>query len=785
MAFANFSVLAFGSLLMGVPILLHLMMKRKPRHQLFPAMRFLQQRQVANQRQMRLRHWLLLALRIAAIGLLATLFARPSVDSATSGYWTKALFLGVLSPFAIVAAIYCWSERKGTMLLAAFGAMSIFLVGGLLYFGFLSLTSGRTKSFGDEHAPVAAALVFDTSPRMGLLYQNRTRLEEAQQVARDLLKQLPTDSEVAIIDASGPGIFSVDIGNAVSMVESLRVLGYEYSLADLVRRGIDLVAKRDDKRQEVYVLTDLSDVVWDEDRFQSVKSRLEDLPDLSLFVLDVGAQQPQNVQLGELQLSANSLAVGQTLRIESDLRLLNVNDKELTVDVSIEKQDPTRPVIVDDQVLLPESVTRRRIPVELQGPTEVPVVFEESSLPPGVHHGLVKISSQDGLKIDDQRFFTIEVRPPLRVLLVVSQGAESWYVEQAISPTEFRERGQNAFDCHLIRSDDLLSESLEDYSAIALLDPDSLPAASWQRLEEYARKGGGIALMLGRNASPTDRFNAVASNILPGQLGSQWRVAKDDVLQISLNDTSHPMMSLFRGREKNIPWDSSPIFRHWHFSELDPGANVIVRFSNNQPAMVESVIGKGRVLTLTTPVSDRRRDASRPAWNYLPTSEYPLPFFMLMNGLFPYLTHQSGTQWNHQVGEAVDITLPGSPVDATWQLFTPQLDWQNLRSEDGKLVVTNTNAPGHYRLKLNQDTSIGFSANLPAVATNVKRQDVKQLDAILGKSRFTLARGTKELSRGIGQARIGRELFPFLMLCVVGILAMEHLVSNRFYGPPQ
>ena len=76
---------------MGVPIVLHLMMRKRPRHQLFPAMRFLQHRQVANQRQMRLRHWLLLALRMAAIGFLASLFAGPSVDSAGSGYWIKAI----------------------------------------------------------------------------------------------------------------------------------------------------------------------------------------------------------------------------------------------------------------------------------------------------------------------------------------------------------------------------------------------------------------------------------------------------------------------------------------------------------------------------------------------------------------------------------------------------------------------------------------------------------------------------------------------------------------------
>ncbi len=54
-----------GALAIAVPILLHLIMRQQPRYLEFPAMRFLKLRETANRRQMRLRHWLLLALRHA------------------------------------------------------------------------------------------------------------------------------------------------------------------------------------------------------------------------------------------------------------------------------------------------------------------------------------------------------------------------------------------------------------------------------------------------------------------------------------------------------------------------------------------------------------------------------------------------------------------------------------------------------------------------------------------------------------------------------------------------
>jgi hypothetical protein len=68
MAFINISLLA-GGLLVCVPVVLHLIMRQRPKQLIFPALRFIQQRRVANQRKLQLRHWLLLGLRCAAIGL--------------------------------------------------------------------------------------------------------------------------------------------------------------------------------------------------------------------------------------------------------------------------------------------------------------------------------------------------------------------------------------------------------------------------------------------------------------------------------------------------------------------------------------------------------------------------------------------------------------------------------------------------------------------------------------------------------------------------------------------
>src|SRR5436190_8392401 len=75
-----------GIVLVGLPVLLHLIMRQQPKHLLFPAFRFLQLRQRTNQRKLRLRHLLLLALRMLLIALMCLALARPKLFSDRFGF---------------------------------------------------------------------------------------------------------------------------------------------------------------------------------------------------------------------------------------------------------------------------------------------------------------------------------------------------------------------------------------------------------------------------------------------------------------------------------------------------------------------------------------------------------------------------------------------------------------------------------------------------------------------------------------------------------------------------
>jgi hypothetical protein len=201
MGISFLSPLLLGGLaLVAAPIILHLVMRRKPVPHPFPALRFLQERALANRRRLQLSHLLLLLLRIAALVLLAAALARPVLRGA----------------------------------------------------GWLPETEG----------PVAAAFVFDTAPRMMLREGNQTRLEQAAALARVLFGKLPAESQVAVFDTAGTPAALLPAAAAQARLDRLSAAPPSVSLPAAIAAGRRLLERAELQRRELYVFTDCSQGAW-------------------------------------------------------------------------------------------------------------------------------------------------------------------------------------------------------------------------------------------------------------------------------------------------------------------------------------------------------------------------------------------------------------------------------------------------------------------------------------------------------------------------------------------
>ncbi len=707
MTFVNLSLLA-GSVLVAVPIILHLIMRRRPTLLEFPALRFIQKRHDMNQRRLQLRHLLLLLLRAGAIALLAFALARPSMK-----------------------------------------------LGGAV---------------GSQEAPVAAALVFDAAPRMEYRHENKTRLEAGRDLGLWLLAQLPEQSEVAVMDTrlGATAAFQADRGAARERISRLETVANSQPLPSAIDSAVKLLRESDKERKELYVFTDLSRGSWPEEQAAKLQQQLGEIGDLGIYVIDVGVAQPTDYGLGEVRLSGDVLSNRSTLTVETELSCIGAPAPRV---VELHLQDADRkPQKRSEQ-------SCEAAPGELR-----PVEFHVGGLEPGTHQGFLRIVGQDGLAADDTRFFTVAVRPAWRVLVVAPRPSQSYalFLTEALAPAVFRKRGQSRFDCDICDQGELAKRQLADYAAVCLVDPKPLEPATWKRLADYVADGRGAAIFLGRNAQPIDSFNAdQAQELLPGRLLRQAR-RPDGELRLAPRDYQHPILAAFRGQAGAIPWEAFPVFRYWELDQPPAGASVVLPYSDGRPAILERTIGRGRVLVMTTPVSDR---PNQTPWNLLPVGE-AWPFLILANQMMSYLVGGSDQQLNYLAGQTAVLQLDDSQRRA-FMLFAPggmsfPITADLKRRE---LAITTTDQVGNYRLQAGGagGVDLGFSVNYAPDQTRLDRLTDAELTGVFGTVKYRLAHTREQIDRDISMGRVGRELFPALILLVAVALALEMLVANRFY----
>jgi len=706
-----------GAALVALPIVLHLIMRREAQKLRFPALRFVQQRQSVNQHRLRLRHLILLALRCAIIALLAFALARPSLRGA-----------------------------------------------------------GAAKK---EDAPVATALVFDNSLRMQYEHENQSRLQQAKELAAWMLEQLPADSPVTVVDRGGRHRGqNLDRSAAELRVERLEESAAVRPMEDALGDALRWLAEKPDHRGEIYVFTDLSVEAWPADGQAEFAKRLDEMPGANVYLIDVGALEPRNSGLGALRLSSERLAPGGMLRLETELSQTGdpADGEEAVVELFL-SDGATAPEKRGQQV-----VALSRPSATNSGPNgEQPaaVEFSLSGLKLGTHQGFVRTVGNDALPCDDVRYFTVEVRPPSGVLIVGEKAEDTLFLREALAPTSAVGIAQAKFACTVAAYDQIEQTRLADYAAVCLVNPPPLSDASWQSLVKYADDGGGVGVFLGRNARRKGMNRPEAQQLLPAKL--RWQSREATYLRPVA--VEHPALGELDELAASAPWSEFPVFKYWELEAGSEPAHVIASYANGKPALVERQIGAGRVLMMTTSVSDPAHDDP---WNLLPTGPDPWPFLALTNGITQYLAGAGESQLNYVAGQTVVLPLTSDEQVTSYVLSMPDSSAvrQPLTPGQEDLSIAATEAIGNYRVRAGgqqERLDRGFSVNLPADVTRLERVNSAEIVKTLGDERARIARTRDEIEVEVGQGRVGRELFPTLILAVALVLAAEQWLSNRFY----
>ena len=667
-----------GLLGIGIPVAIHLIRRQRAERIVLPTVRFLKAAPKKLIFSQRIQQWLLLALRVAIVGLLAVAFARPIVTGA-------------------------YSDVVGAK-------------------------------------PKSLIILLDTS--MSMRYADR--FDRGKAAVIDIIRSLKTGDEAGVVTfAESPGrmqALTTDLSALEAFVRSIPAPGYRSTDFLTALRLADQLLQTARYPDKTVVL--VSD-------FQKSAAPAADhawklSPGIGLNVVSVGNTETFNLAVAEGHL------VGQQDTYTLVARIQNTGTAHVdTAKVSL---------AIDGTALSSRTL-------DLQGQTETRAEFPFTLKQTGMHRGTLTLAG-DRFAPDNMYHFAVAVEPVIRVLCVSGEAAGSGSGDQAYwFRAALGQKAGASFQVDVIDPGRLALETLASYAVVALLNVGSLAQEQVDALRAYVKGGGGL-LLAPADRVDADRYNRQYGDLTPALLGRKINHADGAVLTIPRGLATHPLIRALQVDEK-MEFGTARFYTYW---AADPAADsrVMMRFEDDDPALVARRVGNGRVLLFASSLD--------PAWNNFPVQVTYLP---LLHEAVRHLAGRRDAQMSYRVGDLVPIPVPPGGAarvtspggEATLLRAGPAgVAFYPATAEPGIYQTRSGNLPGNFAVNAAIGESELASANPDDIRDRLVASETPGAPA--RSERGTPFRAEREQSQ---------RAWWWVLLLVAAMSLVETLLANRTY----
>lgn len=553
MSFLNPVLLGFAAAV-AVPILIHLLNRRRFRRVSWAAMRFLQASLEKNRRRMELEEWLLLALRCLIVALLALALARPALRAAAS-------FLGT--------------------------------------------------------GQATAVLLLDPSASLGAQDGTRPRFDLARQAAEAAVDAFPVGSALAVLLAADRVLEPIaeptlDLNLVRKTVREAELTDLASDHVPAIRRAIEILGDQTALRKEIVLVTDRQALGWR--RWADAADELGKVSrDTRLRVVFVGEPLDDNLAVAALRRSPGFASAREPLRYHAEIVNRGASPvRQVRATLHVDRGPAIDEAVVD--VLGPgearEVTLFARLPdpgyhavtVRLP-PDRLPADDERTAMVRGIDQAPILIV--DGDPESNSAFFLRHALQP------VPPDAAPGYLLQPRITTPAQMTGVRLGDYAAVLLADVPSltgsaiESLSRYvrqggALLLFLGTRTQPAFyNSELLERAGLLPASLGAVRGDPSGDTPAFT-LESGGYAHPIFALW------------NESRGQSLAAVQFR---AAWELTPApARTNAATEAGPG-QVMIRFSDGSPAAVERTVGDGRVLLFASTAGTAWNDlAVRPAF---------------------------------------------------------------------------------------------------------------------------------------------------------------------------
>lgn len=729
-------LLAFGVLAAAVPLIIHLLNRRRHKPMDWAAMRFARAAWKRIRRRTRFENLFLLLLRMAAVACFALALARP-----------------LTSEGGLLAGL---SQEQRDVYVLIDGSASMGYRADLESLWDRALTSAR-----DRIEPLDGAA------------GDRVHLYLLGDRPRRLSDRTPSDALSMLTSLQEPLAEGLDLGAALSRV-----------VTDMNERNLGSSA-------EILLLTDMQRANFlrpDGSLPQEVQEALQALieRDAKVFVEDVNAdfeRRPDNLSVtlfAALDPFGEPMGLGtQSAPVLKDgrnamfmARIENSGDQARDVQVALLVDGERRP---SKRVLVP-ALGSQDVELELR------LARDESAT--NAFREIEVVIETDALGIDDSRALVVHAPGALPILLI--NGAPSadldsdelTYLRAALAPLGAG-NGSNSNALLAVSEaspeDSEIARLVESAQLIWMANVENPSPNLVAALDARVRQGASLVISVGDRVLP-ETYNQSLADLMPAELlerrGDPSR--RSGFRRARIDAPGHPALAFFRDERFQLFFTEVPIFEYFA-AKSHASSRVLAslddKIGTGSPLLVERPVGQGKVFLWTTTIDID--------WTLFPES--PTSLIPLAHELAFESAAQRGPLRNLHVGDAIVARFDAFPEGAS--LMEPggaarRIDRAAEELPEGSLgtweLIARDNAaqPGVWRINSNNAVT-SFAVTMDADEGRLERLSAEEL---IGLS-DAFATGAKRESTS-SRNDDGGELFRLFLWLALFMLIGESLWSR-------
>jgi hypothetical protein len=728
----------------SVPIIIHLLNRRKFQKVVWAAMRFLNISVEQNQRRMKVEDMILLALRCLLLALLALALARPALKSSTADVF------------------------------------------------------GQSK--------VTAVILLDNSGSMGVSDGTLTRFEKAKKAAEQAIDAMPAGSATAVWLASDIvneiiPLPTFDLNLARKTIREAPLTDRATDLLPAVNRAVDLQLSRTAIRKEIYLITDGQASGWKQ--ISELRRLLDKAKkEVQTHLVFVGEHEGNNLGVSGLRLTSGLAPAKQPLRFEVKVSNYGKSEvRDVRASLSVDSEPPSDEFTIDT---IPAGGTKSIsmfAKLRAEGFHSVTARIPADRLPADDRRSVAVRAIKDvrvllvdgepsGEPRDSETFFLRHALVP-----VPQEVANDYFIKtSAITPADLSTARFDDFDAVVLANVGECSEavvkSIEGYlrrGGGLVIFPGGRVNTSFYN-EQLLKRFHFLPAALGRprgQADQEEKYFTLQEKDYEHPIVSIWNDPGAGTLASArffraFELQPEKMEEGKTGKRENRN-ASNPVFPSSRLpaeKATDAGLpEIILRYADGAPAVMERTWGLGRVVLFSSTADT--------AWNDLPVRPSFVP---LVHRTLGSIVQRQDEGLNVKVGEKFTRRASAELLGKDATFFKPRQtdavrDLRRIEMSEGwpSLQYDQTDLAGVYDASVTDPPfALKFAAQPDPGESSLEELSAEQKNVFKGIANLVEWSPSVTLKGMVEQQRSGLEFWLPVMLAALAIAAVEMVLAQWF-----